>query len=299
MMPTMVPRLTMIWGVAAIGCGLTACDANTQQALAPDPRLRPSPPITTPSSKIPTKTPETEVEPSSSPIASPTITTTPASPNPSPVSNQELAELSQLGVFSTAETNHPPSKVVSRRDYARWLVAAHNKIHQTHPSQQLKLAAADTIPLFSDVPVTHPDFRAIQSLANAGIIPSTLNGNNTIKSFQPDAPLTREQLVAWKMPLDSRQAAPTTVSTVPKTWGFQDAAKISPAALPSILADYQNGDKSNIRRAFGYTTLLQPQKPVTLAEVVSTIWYFGASNGRSAHDAIQDSVRAASPSSSP
>jgi hypothetical protein len=61
------------------------------------------------------------------------------------------------------------------------------------------------------------------------------------------------------------------------------------------LADYQSGDRSNIRRAFGYTTLLQPQKPVTFAEVVSTIWYFGASDGQSARDALKASPTSPSP----
>jgi hypothetical protein len=55
-----------------------------------------------------------------------------------------------------------------------------------------------------------------------------------------------------------------------------------------VLADYQNGDLSNIRRAFGYTTLLQPQKVVTRAEAAATLWFFGSQgDGLSAQDALQ------------
>jgi hypothetical protein len=292
----MLSRLVLLF----ILLGLTACGNNVQQALAPDPLLLPSP----------TPAPLTE------PIASPSLETSPATissstPSPEPTvvtpspssngttnnsNNKYLTELSELGVLSPTEAKQPLGSIVNRRAYARWLLAAHNKIYQANPSQQLKLATADTPPSFTDIPANHPDFIAIQSLANAGIIPSTLSGSKSSGTFQPDLSLTREELILWKVPLDNRQALPNaSVAVVQKNWGFQDTAKISPAMLSAVLADYQNGDKSNIRRAFGYTTLFQPQKPVTLAEAVSTIWYFGTNDGRSAHDAI---INTSSPSPS-
>ena len=283
----MLSRLVLLFILA----GLTACGNSVQQAFAPDPLLLPSAaavpePIVSPSTEMP---PAIISSPTTSPEA--TIVT------PSPSSNNKyLTELSELGVLSPTETQQPLGSIVHRREYARWLLAAHNKIYQANPSQQLKLATADTPASFTDVPANHPDFIAIQSLANAGIIPSALSGSNTAAAFQPDLPLTREELISWKVPLDNRQALPSaSVAVVQKNWGFQDTAKISPAMLSSVLADYQNGDKSNIRRAFGYTTLFQPQKPVTLAEALSTIWYFGTNNGRSAHDVI---INTSSPSPS-
>jgi S-layer homology domain len=278
----MLSRLVLLF----ILVGLTACGNNVQQALAPDPLLLPS---TTPAAvPEPVVSPhaETPVATISSPTSSPeaTIVTPSLSIN---ANNKYLTELRELGVLSSTEAQQPLSSIVNRRAYARWLLAAHNKIYQANPNQQLKLATADTPPSFTDIPANHPDFIAIQSLANAGIIPSTLSGSNSSGTFQPDLPLTREELILWKVPLDNRQALPpASVAVVQKNWGFQDTAKISPAMLSSVLADYQNGDKSNIRRAFGYTTLFQPQKTVTLAETLSTIWYFGTNDGRSAHDAI-------------
>ena len=107
--------------------------------------------------------------------------------------------------------------------------------------------------------------------------------------FRPDAPLTREQLILWKVPLDIRQALPSaSVDAVKQTWGFQDATKIDPRPLQGVLADFQNSDQSNIRRVFGYTTLFQPKKPVTRAEAAAALWYFGtASEGLSAQEALQ------------
>jgi hypothetical protein len=276
--------------------GLTACGNNIQQALAPDPLLRPSP---TPTPLLePVVSPNPETPPANIPSSPTSPESTVVTTSPSSNTNKKyLRELSELGVLSPTESQQPLDSIVSRRAYARWLLAAHNKIYQANPNQQLKLATADTSPSFTDIPANHPDFIAIQSLANAGIIPSTLSGSNSSSTFQPDVPLTREELILWKVPLDNRQALPSaSVAIVQKNWGFQDTAKISPAMLSSVLADYQNGDKSNIRRAFGYTTLFQPQKPVTLAETLSTIWYFGTNDGRSAHDAI---INTSSPSSSP
>jgi hypothetical protein len=65
--------------------------------------------------------------------------------------------------------------------------------------------------------------------------------------------------------------------------------KIDPKAMRAILADFQSGDRSNIRRVFGYTTLFQPKKTVTLNEVATTLWYFGSdAEGVSAEEALKN-----------
>jgi hypothetical protein len=228
---------------------------------------------------------------STAPTASPVSKNSPP-PAAALKANQEyLADLVRLGVLSTTDTtakNNLPatSRSVNRREYARWLIAAYNKIESSKPTQQIRQAAADAKPAFQDVPITHPDFPSIQGLAEAGIIPSPLSGDATSVRFQPDLPLTREQLILWKVPLDSRQPLPAaSLDAVKQTWGFQDAGKVEPKALRAVLADFQNGEQSNIRRVFGYTTLFQPKKAVNLGEVAATIWYFGAnSEGLSAKD---------------
>jgi hypothetical protein len=243
--------------------------------------------------------------PSPSDTSSPTPTVTPsptASPLPAtkstiapPVATADyVRDLTQLGILTNADTtaaNKAPAseRVVLRRTYARWLLAAYNRINSTKPTQQIKLAAGDAKPAFQDVPANHPDFASIQGLAEAGLIPSPLSGDATTVLFRPEAPLTREQMILWKVPLDTRQALPTaSLEAVKQTWGFQDAGKIDPKALRAVLADFQNGDRSNIRRAFGYTTLFQPKKTVNLGEVAIAIWYFGTdSEGLSARDALQ------------
>lgn len=214
-------------------------------------------------------------------------------------SRQHIQDLAALGVLSlepkatksnTTTTNQfEPSKIVTHREYARWLIAANNAMYASNAAKQIRLASESTQPIFSDVSAKDADFPAIQGLAEAGLLPSPLSGDSTAVLFRPDAPLTREQLLLWKLPLDTRQALPSAnFDTVKQTWGFQDAARIDPKALRAVLADYQNSEQSNIRRVFGYTTLFQPKKPVTRAEAATALSYFGThGEGVSAAEALK------------
>jgi hypothetical protein len=189
---------------------------------------------------------------------------------------QELAKLNVLSIESKTNNQFEPGKIITRREYARWLVAANNAMYLNNPAKQIRLASTSNASVFRDISPSDPDFPAIQGLAEAGLVPSSLSGDTTSVLFRPDAPLTREQLLLWKVPLDTRQALPmANIETVKQTWGFQDAEKIDPHALRAVLADFQNAEQSNIRRIFGYTTLLQPKKPVNRAEAAAALWYFG------------------------
>ncbi len=217
--------------------------------------------------------------------------------------SQYIKALSELGVLrldtnSSQPTQFQPNKIITRREYARWLFSANNKIHDTTPAQQIHLGVQTDRATFQDVPPTDPDFAVIQGLAEAGLIPSPLAGENTAVLFRPDAPLTREQMILQKVPLDTRHVLPNaSVDAVKQTWGFQDAAQINPLALRAVLADFQNGDQSNIRRVFGYTTLFQPQKPVTRAEAAAALWYFGnQGEGLSAQDVLRIKTPQSQPS---
>ncbi|GAB4241045.1 MAG: S-layer homology domain-containing protein [Elainellaceae cyanobacterium] len=207
---------------------------------------------------------------------------------------RDLAELGALPLQSdsngsnSAAAEFQPNAEITRREYARWLFTANNLIYANQPTRRVRSAVGGQ-PAFQDVPASDPDFGIIQGLANAGLLPSPLSGDSTVVTFRPDAPLTREDLLLWKVPLDLRQALPNaTIEAVQQTWGFQDVARIDPKALRAVLADYQNGDLSNIRRAFGYTTLFQPKKPATRAEAAAALWFFGSQgDGLSAQDALQ------------
>ncbi len=191
--------------------------------------------------------------------------------NPTPKAQKQDAD---------APDRFEPNRGVTRRQYARWLATANNLVYGDRPSLKLRLAASTSEPAFRDVSATDPDFAVIQGLAEAGILPSNLSGAQQQISFKPNAPLTREELLLWKLPLDVRGALPpSNLEAVKEAWGFQDASKISTPAQRAVLADYQNGDQAVVRRVFGYTTLFQPNKPVTRAEAAAALAYFGSQDG--------------------
>lgn len=192
------------------------------------------------------------------------------------VSPQVRGYIKDLAALGILPENFDPDRTITRREYGRWLFEAHNQLYRDRPTKQIRPVASVSQPAFGDVKESDRDFAIIQGLAEAGIIPSRLNQNTEALLFQPDAPLTRETLILWKVPLDIRKGLPTaSLEAVQKTWGFQDTEKIDPKVLKALFTDFENGENANILRAFGYTTLLQPKKSVTNAEAAASLWYFG------------------------
>lgn len=200
---------------------------------------------------------------------------------------QYVKDLTLLGILkepnnniknsaSNTDKQFKPNKIITRREYAYWLLGANNSMYLNNPAKQIRLASVNDRPVFKDISSQDPDFPTIQGLAEAGLISSSLSGDTKAVLFRPDAPLTREQLLLWKIPLDVRESLPEAdINLVKQVWGFQDVDKIGPKVLRALLADHQNGEKSNIRRVFAYTTLFQPKKAVTCAEAAASLWYFG------------------------
>uniref|UniRef100_B8HJN2 S-layer region-like protein, putative n=1 Tax=Cyanothece sp. (strain PCC 7425 / ATCC 29141) TaxID=395961 RepID=B8HJN2_CYAP4 len=235
---------------------------------------------------------------SPSPQTSPTFTDL----NQAPLALQvNLQDMAKLGILTPADASRNPNlfypnQAINRRTFARWLVLTNNRIYSDRPARQIRLASPSDSPLFRDVPSSDPDFPYIQGLAAAGYLPSSLTDSTSLQ-FRPNDPLSREALLQWKVPVDIRQNLPTaTMDGVKQAWGFKDANRIAPEALQAVLADYQNGDLSNIRRLFGSTLLLQPKKPVTRAEAGVALWYVGVQgDGFSAQDALKsEQVQASS-----
>ena len=208
-----------------------------------------------------------------------------------------LQDLVNLGVIKTDSQSLDPHQSITRREYARWLVRTNNTLHGNSPTQQIRLASPNAEPAFTDVGRSDPDFRVIQGLAEAGLIPSILTKDSNVLRFRPDAPLTRGDLIAWKVPLDVRKPLPTaSLDTIKETWGFQDAADIDPRVWRALYMDWQNGERANVRRVFGYTTLFQPKKPVTRAEAAAALWYFGyQGQGKSVPEVLAIPSRSSAP----
>jgi hypothetical protein len=185
-----------------------------------------------------------------------------------------IKDVAQLDVLKNP--NGEANQAISRAVFAQWLVELNNRIYGDRPARQIRPVATAAKPAFSDVPASHPAFSYIQGLAESGYLPSALSGDTTQTRFRPNAPLTRETLLLWKVPIDRQRILPAASSErVKQLWGFKDANRITPAALSAVAADHQNGELSNIRRVLGSTLLFQPQKPVTYAEAVAAFWFIG------------------------
>ena len=281
------------------GC---AGNQDAENALKPDARLNSNPGAV--SSPVPSSNTSSTPEPTpiANPLASPTATPigwqdldkTPAQLRPYVNDMLALNLISPGAQMADANSLNAP---ISRREFAKWLLLTNNRFYKSRPTKQIRSDRPSSTPTFQDIPSSDPDFAILQSLADAGILPSTLSRDTKNEGkndrFNPSEALTREELLRWKMPLDRRssQADVLPIESLRKTLPFQDLSKvIHPETLRLVALDLKNGDRSNLRRSLGYTTLLQPQRSVTRAEAAAVLWSIGPEGGMlTAKDVLKDS----------
>ncbi|XP_059304792.1 uncharacterized protein LOC132056551 isoform X1 [Lycium ferocissimum] len=198
------------------------------------------------------------------------------------VQGQALAALQALKVI---ESDVQPGDLCTRREYARWLVSASSALSSKSAIDYYRTTVSKVYPAmyienvtdlaFDDVTSDDPDFPSIQGLAEAGLLSSKLSRRDMQSSsdddqspvfFCPESPLSRQDLVSWKMAIEKRQLPLVDQKSVQKFSGFIDADKIHPDAWPALVADLSSGEQGIVALAFGYTRLFQPHKPVTKAQ---------------------------------
>ncbi|KAE9617373.1 hypothetical protein Lal_00035106 [Lupinus albus] len=190
------------------------------------------------------------------------------------VQGQALAALQVLKVI---EPDVQPGDLCTRREYARWLVSASSALSRNTISKVYPAMYIDNVTelAFDDITHEDPDFCSIQGLAEAGLIESKLSRcdiqlstdeDNSPFYFSPESPLSRQDLVSWKMALEKRQLPEADRKKLYHLSGFIDTDKIHPSACPALVADLSAGEHGIIALAFGYTRLFQPDKPVTKAQ---------------------------------
>ncbi|MCD7465146.1 hypothetical protein HAX54_000690 [Datura stramonium] len=190
------------------------------------------------------------------------------------VQGQALAALQALKVI---ESDVQPGDLCTRREYARWLVSASSALSRTTVSKVYPAMYIENVTdlAFDDITPDDPDFASIQGLAEAGLLSSKLSRRDMQSSsdddqspvfFCPESPLSRQDLVSWKMAIEKRQLPIVDQKSVQKVSGFIDVDKIHPDAWPALVADLTSGEQGIVALAFGYTRLFQPDKPVTKAQ---------------------------------
>ncbi|GMI95433.1 hypothetical protein like AT5G23890 [Hibiscus trionum] len=198
---------------------------------------------------------------------------------PAVVDQVQGQALAALQVLKVIEADALPGDLCTRREYARWLVSAssvlsRNIVSKVYPAMYIENV---TELAFDDITAEDPDFPLIQGLAEAGLISSKLSNQDLFSNnlgpfyFSPESPLSRQDLVCWKMALGKRQLPEADRKILYQLSGFIDIDKINPDAWPALMADLSTGEQGITALAFGCTRMFQPNKPVTKAQAAIAI----------------------------
>ncbi|CAN4121917.1 unnamed protein product [Withania somnifera] len=194
-------------------------------------------------------------------------------------STQEEALL-VLKKLEILEDDVKADELCTRREYARWLIKANTQLERSrkHRIVPSVLLSGSTIPAFDDVSVEDPDFATIQSLAEAGIIPSKLSDkkfastpNDQGVCFSPDRFLSRQDLISWKAKIEYEVMPGIDKEISRKNVGFLDVRDMSSEALVGLFVDLRAGEQSILRRVFGQAKRFQPDKPTTKAQAAVSL----------------------------
>ncbi|KAD4584844.1 hypothetical protein R6Q59_036371 [Mikania micrantha] len=214
---------------------------------------------------------------------------------PAVVDQVQGQALAALQVLKVIEGDVLPGDLCTRREYARWLVSAssalsRNTLSKVYPAMYIENV---TDLAFDDITPEDPDFSSIQGLAEAGLIASKLSQRDMNISnldenplyFFPESPLSRQDLVSWKMSLEKRLLPEADRMILLQVSGFIDIDKINPDAWPALIADLSAGENGIVSLAFGYTRLFQPDKPVTKAQAAIAL-----ATGEEASDIVSEEL---------
>jgi outer membrane murein-binding lipoprotein Lpp len=169
----------------------------------------------------------------------------------------QIQQLAKLEVFDTMTGQFNPSGTITRAELFRWLVRKQQKTERN----PLRLAEGGTA-TFTDVPPTHPDFKYIQGLANAGYVVGF-----DATTFRPDEIVTREMLLAIIPSMHETKGETREYFFMGNIKSkYTDYAKFSKRYLPFI---YYSGGLSD--KVFGPVKILNPQTPVTRAEAAIAV----------------------------
>lgn len=203
---------------------------------------------------------------------------------PPAIDSAQCEALSVLEKLQIVESHIQPGELCTRGEYARWFLSS-NSLLSRRPSNKVFPSVyieGVTQLAFDDITPQNPDFPCIQGLAEAGIVPSKLSNDVTCSisakeqshscnMFYPDSPLSRVDLVTWKIVVEHNHLPQIDKRTLEKKSGFLDVQRIRKDAWPAIFIDATAGDQSITQRAFGYSRRFQPDKPVTKGQVAVAI----------------------------
>lgn len=180
-----------------------------------------------------------------------------------------ILELAKLHVFDGTGDKFNPMKPITRAEYIEWLYKSYNALEPA--SKQLRFAP-ELAQQFKDTPASHPAYKYVQALANAGYSIGYDDG-----TFRPEKPLTREEMLGIKVGLDVGKTLPPWRAQMEATWKFSDSKNVDERFTGYVHQDfYVSGPHgSNIQRAFGKIGTFQPKQAVLRYQAAATLWQMG------------------------
>lgn len=261
--------------------GLSGCQGRGAQAppapqsptvsQAPPAPQTPSPSQTPPASPTPSSS-QTQTEPAGQAAATVSFTDIKGI-----YAEQVIKDMGALGIFGSTTGEFRPNVPITRAEFVRWLVKANNVYYQDRPGEQIRLAES-TDATFVDIPATHPDFKSIQGMANAGYVIGIDE-----KHFAPDRPITREEMISIKVGRDAKGERPVGNNRP----SFSDVDKISKIYWDAVYYDDKAAASHNIERVWGPLKAFGPQKQVTRGEAALCLSVF---DGNTPHVSAAQSV---------
>ncbi len=183
---------------------------------------------------------------------------------PSP-NKEMIMDLDKLGVFDNLYWDFNLLEPITRGQFITLLYFANNAVRSEE--YHIRLAPAYD-PGLTDIDSSHPAYKYVQAVANAGY--SVGYEDNT---FKPDQPITREEMIGTKVPLDAGAGHHDH-----NIWNFSDYEEIDSKFRDDIYIDSflkRKGKGSNIQRAFGSIKSFKPNQAVWGYEAAATLWQFG------------------------
>ena len=216
--------------------------------------------------------------------------------------SDKILQLAQLGVFDASGGTFNPYQPILRREFARWMFRANNAIFKGKDTLQIRPVTPADESTFSDLAKTDPDFPYVQALANAGVSVGFPN-----KTFRPDQPLTREQMVTMKVTLDDggpvvddpKKDVPQAYYEMP---AWKDKKQVAPEFAWAVEAAGDDSDSNsihNVSRVYGAIAEFKPKKPVTRAEAAVELWIIRPHQKYSSSKTSAADALSASPSATP
>lgn len=192
---------------------------------------------------------------------------------------QAIQNLGALGVIGATSGPFRPNDPVDRETFVAWLVQANNLLYKDEPGSQIRISTSGK-PIFVDVRASDPNYKYVQSMANAGF---EIGKNKT--HFAPNQPLSRQELMVIEVPLDIGKTP--DIEPMPGNMGevgYSDWQQINEGYWKYLWAD-----KDLYQRVYGATKVLRPKDPVTRGEAALALAQI---NGRKLDDLVHPKATA-------